>query len=127
MRDHRCAHLAPSVTPLEPHASCVAVATRTSRGAACSSVVEVPPPQGPGNAAACPHKGTAVARPLYRGAAIADLGTAASTSDRGTAATARLGQGITATAATGRGSTAARAIGQPPSSHTPSLMNLDGT
>jgi hypothetical protein len=32
MRDRRCAHLAPSVTPLEPRVSCVAVATRTSRG-----------------------------------------------------------------------------------------------
>jgi hypothetical protein len=31
MRDRRCAHLAPSVMPLEPRASCVAVATRTSR------------------------------------------------------------------------------------------------
>jgi hypothetical protein len=57
MHDRRCAHLAPSVTPLEPHASCVAVATRTSRGAACSSTVEVPPPRGPGNAAACPAQG----------------------------------------------------------------------
>jgi hypothetical protein len=68
MRDRRCAHLAPSVTPLEPRASCVAVATRTSRGAACSSALEVPPPRGPGDAAACPHKGTTVARPLDRGA-----------------------------------------------------------
>ena len=113
MRDRRCAHLAPSVTPLEPHASCVAVATRTSRGAACSPAVEVPPPRGPGNAAACPHKGTVIARPLDRGAAAADLGTAASTPDRGTAATARRGRGAVATAATGRGSTAARAIRQP--------------
>jgi hypothetical protein len=89
MRDHRYAHLAPSVTPLEPHASCVAVATRTSRGTACSPVVEVPPPRGPGNVSACPHKGTVVARPLDRGAAAADLGTAAYTPDRGIAATAR--------------------------------------
>jgi hypothetical protein len=117
MRDRRCAHLAPSVTPLEPHASCVAVATRTSRGAACSPAVEVSPPRGPGNAAACPHKGTAVARPLDRGATAADLGTGASTPDRGTVATARRGRGSAATAATGQGSTAARAIGQPPSSH----------
>jgi hypothetical protein len=126
MRDRRCAHLAPSVMPLEPHDSCVAVATRTSRGAACSPAVEVPPPRGPGNAAACLHKGTVVARSLDRGAAVADLGTAASTPDRGTAATARRGRGAAATAATGRGSTAARAIGQPPLSHAPSLMNLDG-
>jgi hypothetical protein len=48
MRDRRCAHLAPSVTPLEPRASCVAVATRTSRGVACSSALEVSPSQGPG-------------------------------------------------------------------------------
>jgi hypothetical protein len=82
---------------------------------------------GPGNAAACPHKGTVVARPLDRGAAAADMGIAASTPDRGTAATARRGRGAAATTATGRGSTAARAIGQPPSSHAPSLMNLDGT
>jgi hypothetical protein len=126
MRDRRCAHLAPSVTPLEPHASCVAVATRTSRGAACSPAVEVPPPRGPRNAAACPHKGTIVARPLDRGAAAADLGTTASTPDRGTATTARRGRGAAATAATGWGSTTARAIWQPPSSHAPSLMNLDG-
>jgi hypothetical protein len=121
MRDRRYAHLAPSMTPLEPHASCVAVATHTSRGAACSPVVEVPLSQGPGNAAACPHKGTVVARPLDRRAA-----TTASTPDRGTAATARRGRGAATTAATGRGSTAARAIGQPPSSHASSLMNLDG-
>jgi hypothetical protein len=98
MRDRRCAHLTPSVTPLEPHASCVAVATRTSRGVVCSPAMEVPPPRGPGNAAACPHRGTVVARPLDRGAAVADLGTVASTSDRGTAATARRGRGAAATA-----------------------------
>jgi hypothetical protein len=111
MSDRRCAHLAPSVTPLEPHASCVAVATRTSRGVACSPAREVSPPRGPGNAAACPHKGTAIARPLDRGAAAADLETGASTPDRGTVATARRGRGSAATAATSRGSTAARAIG----------------
>jgi hypothetical protein len=126
MRDRRCAHLAPSMTPLEPHAACVAVATRTSKGAACSSAMEVPPPQGTRNAAACPHTGTVVARPLDRGAAAADLGTAASTLDRGTAATTRRSRGAAATAATGLGSTAVRAIGQPPSSHASSLMNLDG-
>jgi hypothetical protein len=124
MCDRRCAHLAPSVTPLEPRASCVA--TRTSRGAACSPAIEVPSPRGPGDAAACPHKGTAVARPLDRGAAAVDLGTAASTPDRGTAATAHRGRGAAATAATGRGSTTARALGQPPSSHVPSLTNRDG-
>jgi hypothetical protein len=64
MRDRRCAHFAPSVTSLKPRASCVVVATRTSRGAACSPALEVPPPRGPGDAASCPHKGTAVARPL---------------------------------------------------------------
>jgi hypothetical protein len=126
MRGRRCAHLAPSVTPLEPHVLCVAIATRTSRGAACSPALEVLPPRGPGDATACPHKGTAVARPLDRGAAAADLGTDASTPDRGTTATARRGRGAATTAATGRGSTAARAIGQPPSSHASSLMNLDG-
>jgi hypothetical protein len=73
MRNRRCAHLATSVTPLEPHVSCVAVATCTSRGVACSPVVEVPPPWGPGNVAACSHKGTVVARPLDQGAATADL------------------------------------------------------
>jgi hypothetical protein len=103
MRDRRCAHLAPSVTPLEPHASCVVVTTRTSRGNACSPAVEVPPPRGPGNAAACPHKGTVVARPLDRGAVAADLGTAASTPDRETAATSHRGRGAAATTATGPG------------------------
>jgi hypothetical protein len=135
MRDRRCAHLAPFVTPLEPRASCVAVATRPSRDVACSPALEVSPPRGPGDAAACPHKGIVVARPLDRGAVAADLGTVASTPDRriaattrrgrGAAATARRGRGAAATAATGRGSTAARAIGQPPSSHAPSLMNRD--
>jgi hypothetical protein len=115
MRDHCCAHLAPSVTPLEPRASCVAVATRTSRGAACSLALEVPPPWGLGDAASCPHKGTAVVRPLDRGAIAADLGTAASTPDRGTTATARRCRGAAATVATGRRSTAVRAIGQPSS------------
>jgi hypothetical protein len=112
-------------------------ATRTSRlmccrryshieGAACSSALEVPPSRGPGDAAACPHKGTAVARPLDWGAVDDDLGTAASTPDRGTATTAHRGHGTATTAATNRGSTTARAIGQPPSSHTLSLMNQDG-
>jgi hypothetical protein len=124
MRDRRCAHLAPSVTLLEPHASCVAVATRTSRGVACSPTLEMPPPRGPRDTVAYPHKGTAVARPLDRGAAATDLGTTAFTPDRGTTTTAR--RGVAGTAATGRGSTAVRAIVQPPSSHAPSLMNLDG-
>jgi hypothetical protein len=92
-----------SVTPLEPRTSCVAVATRTSRGAVCSPALEVLPPRGPGGAASCPHKGTVVARPLDRGATVGSLGTAASTPDRGTAATARRGRGAAATAATGRG------------------------
>jgi hypothetical protein len=66
-RDHRCAHLTPSVTPLARTSHlCVAVATRTSRGTACSPALEVPPPRGPGDAAACPPKGPAVARPLDR-------------------------------------------------------------
>jgi hypothetical protein len=115
MRDRRCAHLAPSVTPLEPRASCVTVATRTSRGVACSPALEVPPPRGPGDAAACQHKGTAVALPLDRGAAAADLGTAASTPDRRIAATARRGWGAAATAATacrGRGAAATAANGR---------------
>jgi hypothetical protein len=121
MRGRRCAHLAPSVTPLKPRASCVAVATLTSRGAAWSPALEVPPPRGPEDTAACPHKGTTVTRPLDRGEATADLGTAASTPDRGITATARRGRGAAATAVTGRGSTTARAIGQPSS-----LMNRVG-
>jgi hypothetical protein len=59
--------------------------------------LEVPPPRGPRDAAACPHKGPAVARPLDRGATATDLGTAATTPDRGTAVTARRGQGGAAT------------------------------
>jgi hypothetical protein len=58
-------------------ASCVAVATRTSTGVACSPTLEVPPPRGFGDAAACPHKGPAA--------------------DRGTSATARRGNGVAAT------------------------------
>jgi hypothetical protein len=84
---------------LEHRASCVAVA-RTSTGVACSLALEVPPPRGFGNAAACLHKGPAVARPLYRE-------TAATTPYRGTSATARRGNGV---AATGLG-TAATAQG----------------
>jgi hypothetical protein len=82
---------------LEHRASCVAVATRTSTGVACSPALEVPPPRGFGDAAAArtraslrieepppprvevmelrppawdpppPHKGAAAARPLDRG------------------------------------------------------------
>jgi hypothetical protein len=107
-RDRRCAHLAPSVMPLEPRGSCIAVATRTSRGTACSPALAVSPPRGLGDAAACPHKGPAVAHPLNRGAAATDLGTASTTSDRGTAVIARRGQGATATATTNQGSTVAR-------------------
>jgi hypothetical protein len=62
---------------LEHRASCVVVATRTSTGVACTPALTVPPPRGFGDAAACPHKGPAVARPL-------DRGTAATTPDRGT-------------------------------------------
>jgi hypothetical protein len=99
--DHRCAHLALSVTPL----------ARTSRlmrhrryshvdgrrllaglGSAASLW-----PRGCRHAAACPHKSPAVARPLDRGAATNDLGTAATTPDRGTSATARRGHGVAAT------------------------------
>jgi hypothetical protein len=84
---------------LEHRASCIAVATRTSTGVACSPALEVPPPRGFGDVVACPHKGPAVARPL-------DRGTAATTPDRGTSATARRGNGV---AATGLG-TAATAL-----------------
>jgi hypothetical protein len=82
---------------LEDRASCVVVATRTSTGVACSPALEVPPPRDPGDAAACPHKGPAVARPLDRGAAATDLGTAATTPDRGTSTTAHRGHGVAAT------------------------------
>jgi hypothetical protein len=101
--------LLPWCRSLESSASCVAVATRTSTGATCSPALEVPPPRGPGDAVACPHKGPAVARPLDRGAAATDLGTATTTPDRGTSATARRGHGAVAT---GWGSTAvvARAV-----------------
>jgi hypothetical protein len=75
---------------LEHRASCVAVATRTSTGVACSPALEVPPPRGFSDAAACPHKGPAVARPL-------DRGTSATTPDRGTSATARRGNGVATT------------------------------
>jgi hypothetical protein len=124
-RDHRCAHLAPSVTSLtRTSASCVAVATRTSTGVACSPALEVPPPRGFGDAAACPHKGPAADRGISatarrgNGVAATVLGTAAAAQGRchhspsgsgaataglGTAATACRGRGATATAATGRG------------------------
>jgi hypothetical protein len=75
---------------LEHRALCVPIATRTSTGVACSPALEVPPPQGFGDAAACPHKGPAVARPL-------DRRTAATTPNRGTSATARRGNGVATT------------------------------
>jgi hypothetical protein len=116
--------------PLEPHASFGAVATRTSGGVACSPALGVSPPRGPGDAAACPHRGPTVARPLDQAVVNNDLGTTGTTPDRGTAATTRLGRGVEATAATGQGSATARALGQPPSSHTPrwmpSLLIRDG-
>jgi hypothetical protein len=74
---------------LEHRASCVAVA-RTSTGVTCSPALEVPPPRGFEDAAACPHKGPVVARPL-------DRGTAATTPDRETSATVRRGNGVAAT------------------------------
>jgi hypothetical protein len=123
-RDHRCAHLGPSATPL----------ARTSRlvchcryshvdGRRLLVGLEVTPPRDLGDAAACPHKGPAVARLLDRGAATTDLGTASTTPDRGTSATTRRGHGV---AATDWGSTAAHALVQPPSSHAASLMNRGG-
>jgi hypothetical protein len=123
-RDHRCAHLGPSVTPL-------ARRSRLMRHRRYSHVdgrrllagLEVPPPRDLGDAAACPYKGSAVARTLDRGAAATDLGNAATTPDRETSATTRRGHGV---AATGWGSTVAHALGQPPPSHAASLMNQGG-
>jgi hypothetical protein len=125
-RDHRCAHLAPSVTSLaRTSASCVAVATRTSTGVACSPALEVPPPRGFGDAVACPHKGPAADRVTSatarrgNGVAATGLGTAAAAQGRcrrspsgSEAATAGLGTAATAglrtaaTACRGRGATA---------------------
>jgi hypothetical protein len=62
---------------LEHRVSCVAVATRTSTGVACSPALEVPPPRSFGDAAACPHKGPVA--------------------DRGICATARRGNGVAVT------------------------------
>jgi hypothetical protein len=123
-RDHLCAHLGLSVTPL----------VRTSRlmrrrryshvdglrllaglGSAASS--------GPRGRCRLPAQGPRFRRPLDRGAAATDLGTAATTPDRGTSATTCRGHGV---ATTGWGSTAAHALGQPPSSHATSLMNQGG-
>jgi hypothetical protein len=76
---------------------------------------------GPRGRRRLPAQGHCRRSPSGSGAAATGLGTAASTSDRGTAATASRGRGAAATAATGRGSAAARAIGQ-----LPLLMNRDG-
>jgi hypothetical protein len=111
-RDHRCAHLAPSVTSL---ARTSRLMFRRRSHVACSSALEVPPPRGFGDVAACPHKGPAIARPL-------DRGTAATTPDRGTSATAHRGNGV---AAIGQGhcrrspsgSGAAAAAWEPPPPH----------
>jgi hypothetical protein len=130
-RDHRCAHLAHSVTSLARTSRLMCrrrshVDRRrllTGLGSAASSGLR--------GCRCLPAQGPTVARPL-------DRGTVATTPDRGTSATARRGNEVAATglgtaatacwgreaaatAATGRGSTAARAIGQPPS-----LMNRDG-
>jgi hypothetical protein len=78
---------------------------------------------GPQGRRRLPAQGPAVARPLDRGDTATDLGTAATTPDRGTSATVRRGYGV---ASTGWGSTAAHALGQPPSSHAASLMNRGG-
>jgi hypothetical protein len=85
--DHRCAHLAPSVTSL---ARTSRLMRRRRSHVACSLALEVPSPRGFGDAAACPHKGPAVPRPL-------DRGIAATTPDRGTSATAHRGNGVAAT------------------------------
>jgi hypothetical protein len=127
--DRRCTHLAPSVTSLVPRASCGAIATRMSGSAACSPVLGVPPPRGPRDTAACPHSGPTVARPLDRGAAATNLGTAATTPDRGTTISVHLARGATVVVATGRGSAAARSLGQPPPLNAPGwallLINRD--
>jgi hypothetical protein len=100
MRDRCCAHLAPRTFRDTARTSCLVCRRRYShiegllacRPWKCRCL---------GDTAACPHKGTAVARPLDQGATAADLGTAASTPDRGTAATACRCQGAAATIATG--------------------------
>jgi hypothetical protein len=63
---------------------------------------------GPRGRCRLPAQGPAVVRPLDRGAAATDLGTTATTSDRGTSATARRGHRV---AATDWGSTAAARSG----------------
>jgi hypothetical protein len=69
-----CISRLPWCRSLEHRPSCVVVATRTSTGVACSPALEVSPHRGLGDAAAWPHKGPAVARPLDREAAATDLG-----------------------------------------------------
>jgi hypothetical protein len=122
--DHRCAHLGPTVTPLAQRSRLMR-RRRYSHidgrrllaglGSAASS--------GPRGRRCLPAQGRRVARPLNWGATSTDLGSAATTPDRGTSATARRGHGV---AATGWGSTVAHALGQPPSSHAASLMNRGG-
>jgi hypothetical protein len=121
-RDHCCMHLAPSMTPLEPRASCGTVASRTLGGAACSPALGVPPPLTRLGAPGTPQLARTWPRRRLpsesrsRHHHVTDLGIAAATPDRGTAATARLGLGATAT---GQGSVVARALGQLPPSHAP--------
>jgi hypothetical protein len=89
-RDHRCAHLAPSVTSL----------ARTSRlmrrhrshvdGRRLLAGLGSVASSGLRGRRRLPAQGPAVARPL-------DRGTAATTPDRGTSATARRGNGVVAT------------------------------
>jgi hypothetical protein len=142
MLDRPHAHLAPSMTPLEPRASCGPVATRTSGGAtvirglwcaaaaqawwcftACLPALGVPPPlthlRAPGSLSLARTRAPsslALRIGCCRHRAI-DLGTIAATPDRGTATTSRPGRGGAATATADQGSAAARQY----KSHSPSL------
>jgi hypothetical protein len=88
--DHRCAHLAPSVTSLARTSRLMRRRRSHVDGRRLLAGLGSAPPRSFGDAAACPHKGPAVARPL-------DRGTAANTPDRGTSITARRGNGVAAT------------------------------
>jgi hypothetical protein len=97
-RDHRCAHIALSVTSLARTSRLMRRRRYSHVDVACSPALEMPPPRGFGDAATCLHKGLAA--------------------DRGTSATARRGNGV---AATGLGSAAARPLdrGPPPPAREP--------
>jgi hypothetical protein len=103
-RDHRCAHLAPSVTSLAQTSRLIRC-RRYSHvdGRRLLAGLESTASSGLRGRRRLPAQGPCRRSPSGSGSRLTDLGTAATTPDRGTSATARRGNGV---AATGLGTTA---------------------